>query len=382
MKKVLLMAPLAAALLNANSLEVVVKATATKYDNAPTDNVYFHEDKSAYIKAYVKGEYYLTDYLEVYGRVGNQYEDTFIEEAGVRLSSRYNNHMFGVQVGTINMVRGIFDPSLDSDQQAPSVYMPSGVYDDRWRQGFFGSQLGAKVHYGYMLGNTLAKVSYSHSEPRITDEDKAETSVFNYVSDYADVDYGRVDTVEFELDVANTVAAFLSYTTGSLKLDDKSGMTDMEKAIWYMTSPETFDPALAFTSEEEYEYDLYRAGVTYEHIYFTAAVEGYYLQTKNDSNDYDDTNKGGYVYLNAHLPRGYTPYVIYNQSRDNDDDKLEEYTVGVRKTFGRYFALLAEYKQTDWAQTNTLAEYKELRATTPEENIDMDIYTIQLIMRY
>ena len=366
----------------ADSIQVVAKTTAVGYSNKPADNVYFHDDKNAYVDAYIRGEYFLTDYLEVYGKIGNQYEDTALEEIGLKLNSRYNNHMFGIQAGTLNMVRGVFDPSLDADQQAPSVYMPSGVYDDRWRQGFFGSQWGAKVHYGYMIGNTLAKVSYSHSEPRITDEDKAETSVFNYVSDYADVDYGSVDTVELEIDIANTVEIFVSYASGSLRLDDKSGMTDMEKGMWYMTSPETFDPALAFTSDTDYDYDLYRVGATYEHMYFTVAAEGYHLRTENDSNDFDETNKGGYVYLNAHLPKGFTPYVIYNQSRDNDDDRLEEYTVGIRKTFGRYFALLVEYKQTDWAQTDTMIDYKSLRAATPEEDIDMDIYTVQLIMRY
>ncbi len=90
----------------------------------------------------------------------------------------------------------------------------------------------------------------------------------------------------------------------------------------------------------------------------------------------------GYIYVNTFLPDRYTPYVIYNASLDNDDDKLEEYTIGLRKGFSDYISVLVEYKKTDWAQTETLNDYKELRYASEEEKINMNVYSIQMIIRY
>ena len=359
----------------AADVSVELKNTTQGYGDKAVGYHGYRETNTPEASVKIHGE--LGDNLDVVVKASNRLEDTYLDKATVTYSDRVDSTQVVVIGGTLESMNGIFDASKSSVEQPPMINKPSGVYNDEFISGLLDSTIGAEVRVSRLVGSGMVTVGGFVADIRVTDKSKAEAAVANYDSKYIDIDYSKsIRGVKANIDVTSNMNVFYTTAESSFGVKDISGMTYIQKVMWYMQSPSTFDPIIQYVSNERYKFSIDRVGGTYVGKCGTLAYERHTTTVDNNSMKVHTKSTGHYVYGNVYVDEDTTVYAAHSWSRSPEGKQYRENTYGMRSAVSSRVTMLGEYRRTDWMQTDTLEEYKKL------DGKPVDVVTLQVIYRY
>lgn len=338
------------------------KTTYINYKEKQTEASYFNQKESLKTVISIFDTYNLSENMRVYGKLSNRLENTLLDKLFVKYESRHRNNQFGFKFGTIETFKGVFDTTVNSRVQPPSIFPASSVYNDEWMSGTLDTIIGGKFSYGIISDSTIYEFNYSVGNIRVTDKLKSEQGVINHDSVYSDVEFKNKLTIsEFLIKSTIGVEIFVNTAESKFKIKDVSGLSNTEKFKVIMSSKGEFDKSILAVSDKPYDFSIDRFGLLYINSKCVFGYEMFKMRVKHSENNTNTKSKGEYYYFNYSLFDDVTPYLVYGFSKDPRGDKVEETTLGLRYSYNKNWTLIGEVKSTKWIQTETLEDYNELK---------------------
>jgi hypothetical protein len=384
MKKILLIAMLFCMESFAHDVELEVKSTYVKHTKSKYDKAY-HIQKDGFkneMAVSLDGE--VNSKMEYKVKLSNRLEDTIIDKALLTYDDRSGKHIYQVNLGTVQSMKGIFDSTQNATVQPPMIHKSSGVYNDEFIAGFLDTTVGIEPKYSYLLDSGfLFTLSGFYSDIRVTDKSKAEKSMFNYESDVADVEFrDKIKQLEFSFEYGDNFMFFRNVVESKFYLVPTHNYSKNEILAMYMMNSPLFEKPLIFTSGTPYEFQIDRAGGVYKNTNIILGYEQFDMTVEHSTNGFLSETSGWYAYGGWFMTDYVTPYGAYAESKDNEKNKHKEHTIGVRTTCSDNLTTLIEYRKTDWVQTDTHSDYEAYKKSVGGNKHDTDTELIAIEVIY
>jgi uncharacterized pyridoxamine 5'-phosphate oxidase family protein len=370
--------------LSALDLTLEIKSTYVDHKERPTDKAYHIQEDGFKNEIAVIGYQVLSNKTHLEFTVSNRLEESYIDKFKFVYNNQFNNHYLQSNLGTIQSMKGIFDNSKNSTVQTPIIHKASGVYNDEFMSGFLDTTIGFEQKYSYMLFRkyTIGVDGY-YSKIRTTDNQRAESSAYNYESELADIEFNDpIIGLETTFDYKDKLHFFANNTKSKFTLVKTHDYTDLEILTMYLTKSPLFEKVLLFTSDTPYEFDIDRYGGVYKDTNFMLGYEHFDMKVDHPTNDFESKTSGEYLYLGWFTTDNITPYYAYGRSFDDEDLKLEEHTLGFRHNITDDLTFLLEWRETDWLQTKDHEAYQELKSNSKKEEVDAKLWACQIMYKF
>ena len=367
MKLLLLLIP--ALLLSNSYVRGTLGVTALGYLDRPTEKS-FHVNVEDITPVLTMDSRYIDNNIEAKLRLSNKLDDTFIEHASVAYAGRNCNHIYKLELGTIDTFQGVFSETKLANEQNPFIFKNHGVYNNEFLAGYLDTTVGIQGTYTYLLNyKYLLTAKYSYTQARELSANRSEGSIYGYNSKYQNFDYTTpIQSVDLLLAYKNSFTVFANKAHITI---NSVGTAEVPSDIYskYMSE---FDSSI-FVPSTPFSININRVGATYTNPYITYGYETFFMDVVNTDIDLEFTARGEMHYLAMYFTDALTGYVSYGVStNDKKGSKpYEDKIVGARYTISQAMAILAEWKRSSWIQHKTYTEHSNY--------LDQDSRAIELI---
>jgi ubiquinone/menaquinone biosynthesis C-methylase UbiE len=285
------------------------------------------------------------------------------------------------------------DPTITSPEerekhfwQYDHVRLFGRDYPDYLRKAGFEQTVGIEPYIGIIYDEVIAKVRYNYSHMRTLSQSKLNIGMIGYDPEYADVKISKpFEGAGFTI-LYDGWDFFYDDVTVAFKYE--SPLTYNQMLAMYMASPTTFDTSLQLANKGESNVNMVRYGFTKDSQDWLFGYE--YINYHQVNRDID-SDKGNYAhsYYMAHYGiKNITPYAMHSWSQryQNGKDirnKTKENVAGFRMRVRDDLAVLLEYRETGWWQTETIKDYKGNRDYfADDDSSPIKMISTKIIFRY